>query len=126
MNNNTKNRYDNLFRFPTNVLQAFQSSTQWINDTSLVSPQLYIVEPGLNYNTTFNGSLIFTLEGGLEVEIPNYEMAGPLRGIDPNGQRVLQNNVTTVNIFSQDAPEGTASLGKVFLSQVSSPFLIRL
>jgi hypothetical protein len=85
---------------------------------------LYIVEPGLNYNSTFNGSLIFTLDNGLEVEIPSYEMAGPLRGINPNGQRVLQNNVTTVNIFFENAPENTASLGKVFLSQGSLRFLI--
>lgn len=78
------------------------------------------MEPGLYYNTSFNGSLIFTLADGLEVEIPAYEMAGPLRGIDSSGQRVLQNNVTSVNIFNQNAPENTASLGKVFLSQESS------
>jgi hypothetical protein len=87
---------------------------------------LYIVEPGLNYNITFNGSLIFTLAGGLEVEIPSYEMAGPLKGIDPTGQKVVQTNVTTVNIFDEGAPEGTASLGKVFLSQASlSPSLLQ-
>jgi len=108
-----------LFRFPSNVLSAFQTSTEWVNDTSLVSPQLYIVEPGLYYNTSFNGSLIFTLEGDLEVEIPSYEMTGPLRGIDPSGQRILQNNITAVNIFNENAPEDTASLGKVFLSQES-------
>jgi hypothetical protein len=102
------------------MLDVLQRSTGWINGTSLVSPELYIVEPGLYYNTSFNGSLIFTLADGLEVEIPAYEMAGPLRGIDSNGQRVLQNNVTSVNIFNENAPENTASLGKVFLSQESS------
>jgi len=85
----------------------------------MVSPDLYVVEPGLYYNSTFNGSLIFTLDGGLEVEIPSYELAWPLRGIDRNGQRIPQNNVTVVNIFNANAPQGTASLGKVFLSQVS-------
>lgn len=109
-----------MFRLPPNVFEAFQTSTQWINDTSLVSPELYIVEPGLYYNTSFNGSLIFKLPDGLEVEIPNYELAGPLRGIDRNGQRVLQNNITAVNIFDENAPEDTATLGKVFLSQESS------
>lgn len=109
-----------MFRFPSNVLETFLSSTKWINDSSLVSSELYVVEPGLYYNTSFNGSLIFTLPDGLEVEIPSYEMAGPLRGINPNGERVLQNNITAVNIFNQNAPEDTASLGKVFLSQESS------
>jgi hypothetical protein len=109
-------RYDNLFRLPSTVLELFQKSTGWTNDT-LVPTDLYIVEPGLYYNTSFNGSLIFTLKGGLEVEIPAYEMAGPLRGIDTSGQRVLQNDITAVNIFDQNAPEDTASLGKAFLSQ---------
>src|SRR5882724_9776276 len=113
------NRYDNLFRLPSNELDVFTRATNWVNDTSMVPSNLYIVEPGLNYNTPFNGSLIFTLLDGLEVEIPSYEMAGPLRGIDTNGQRVLSNNITTVNIFDHKAPQDTASLGKVFLSQVS-------
>ena len=86
----------------------------------MVPSDLYVVEPGLNYDTPFNGSLIFTLDG-LEVEIPAYEMAGPLRGIDQNGKRVLQENVTAVNIFHQNAPQDTASLGKVFLSQECGP-----
>jgi hypothetical protein len=85
----------------------------------LVPPDLYIVEPGLNYDTGFNGSLVFTLRGGLEVEIPSYELAGPLQGIDKNGKRVIKNDITTVNIFNENAPENTATLGKVFLSQES-------
>jgi hypothetical protein len=112
-------RYDNLFRLPPNQLEGFQRATNWINDTSMVPPDLYVVEPGLNYNTPFNGSLVFTLQDGLEVEIPAYEMAGPLRGIDSNGQRVLNNTITTVNIFNEKAPQDTATLGKVFLSQES-------
>jgi len=79
-----------LFRLPANVLQAFKQGTGWTNNTtSLVSEQLYIVEPALYYNTTVNRTLIFTLIDGLVVEIPNYELAAPLRGIDPSGKRVL-------------------------------------
>jgi hypothetical protein len=79
------------------------------------------VEPGLYYPQTkgFNGSLIITLSNGFEVEIPNHELSNPLRGIDANGARVLQPNITEVNIFSEDAPLNTATLGKVYLSQVS-------
>jgi hypothetical protein len=71
----------------------------------------------LYYNTSFNGSLIFTLQDGFVVEVPQYELAVPVRGLDPKGQRVLQSNITVVNIFNNSAPEGTATLGKVFLSQ---------
>ncbi|PVH67496.1 hypothetical protein DL98DRAFT_543089 [Cadophora sp. DSE1049] len=67
--------YDNLFRFPSDVTQLFRTSTDWKNDSPLVPPDLYVVEPGLNYNTSFNSSLVFTLQDGLEVEIPSYELA---------------------------------------------------
>jgi hypothetical protein len=60
---------------------------------------------------------MFTLENGLEVEIPNYELAWPARGIDKTGQWVQQDNATVVNIFNGTLPEGTASVGKIFLSQ---------
>jgi hypothetical protein len=83
----------------------------------LISNQLYIVEPGLVYNTSFNGTLRFQLKNGPTIEIPSEELAQPVRGIDPTGKRVLQNNVTVVNIFNESAPEGTAVLGKTFLSQ---------
>jgi hypothetical protein len=109
--------YDNLFRLPEDVLQRFQQITGWTNEPSLISEELYIVEPGLNYNSSFNGTLIFTLNNGFTIEIPNEELAWPLRRIDTTGQRVLQSNVTVVNIFNQEAPEYTAVLGKVFLSQ---------
>ena len=108
-----------MFRFPSNVVQQFQTSIGLSNDSSLVSPQLYIVEPGIYYNTSFDASLVFTLAGGLEVVIPSHELLGPLRGIDQNGMRVLQSNVTMVNIFSGSVPLDTATLGKVFLSQAS-------
>ncbi|KIN02425.1 hypothetical protein OIDMADRAFT_122224 [Oidiodendron maius Zn] len=117
--------YDNLFRFPQTILQAFQTVTGWSSNTT-PDPNLYIAEPGLNYPqmTGFNGSLIFTLNDGYEVEIPNDELSNPLRGIDTNGARVLQPNITEVGIFYQEAPLNTAVLGKVFLSQVSYHMLL--
>jgi hypothetical protein len=79
------------------------------------------VEPGLYYPQidNFNGSLIVTLSNGFEVEIPNDELSGTLRGIDTSGARVLQSNITEIKIFYENAPLSTAVLGKVFLSQVS-------
>jgi hypothetical protein len=81
--------------------------------------EIQVIEPGLFYpaDVGFNGSLIFSLNNGLEVEIPNWELQHPLKGIDPSGAIVTQSNITEVNIFSQSAPLNTAVLGKVFLSQ---------
>lgn len=78
-------------------------------------------EPGLLYPSTtgFNGSLLITLNNGFEVEIPNDELQHPLRGIAPNGTRVLgDRNTTEVNIYWTAAPLQAAVLAKVFLSQV--------
>jgi hypothetical protein len=111
---------DNLFRLPGTVIDLFQEHTGLKNDPSLVSNQLYLVEPGLTFNSSFKGSLTFTLKNGPVVEVPNQELTQMLRGIDQTGKRVLQDNVTVVNIFNVSAPEGTASLGKVLLSQASS------
>ena len=114
--------YDNLFRFPSSILQPFEDATGWSTDTAAnVDPNLYIAEPGLYYPQMkgFNGSLIFTLNNGFVVEIPNEELANPLRGIDRNGARVLQPNITEVSIFFQAGRLNTAVLGKAFLSQVS-------
>ena len=83
-----------------------------------------MVEPGLYYNSEFNGTLKFSLQGGLEVEIPSEELAWPVRGLDINGKKVFQDNITVVNIFNETAPENTATLGKVFLSQVCFTQLI--
>jgi hypothetical protein len=57
------------------------------------------------------------VQNGPVIDIPNEKLSQPARGIDPTGKRILQNNVTVVNIFNQEAPEGRAVLGKVFLSQ---------
>jgi hypothetical protein len=111
-----------LFRFPSIAFGIFQEATNWNNNTS-VPDDLLVVEPGLYYNSSFDGSLIFTLSDGLEIEIPNEELSGPVRGIDQSGNRVLQNNITVVNIF-ENIVDDTASLGKVFLSQACSAMLI--
>jgi hypothetical protein len=107
---------DDMLRLPSSVLGYFQSSTNWRDDIS-VPDSLYIVERGLYYNTGFNGSLKVSLKNGPVIEIPNEELAQPLRGIDPNGRKVLDSNITAVNIFYQSAPEGTAVLSKIWLSQ---------
>jgi hypothetical protein len=111
-----------LFRLPTITFGKFQEATNWSNDIS-VPDDLLVVEPGLYYNSNFDGSLIFTLSDGLEIEIPNEELAGPVRGIDQSGNRVLQNNITVVNIL-ENIVDDTASLGKVSLSQACSTLLI--
>ena len=109
-------RYDNLFRLPESIFGAFQENTGWSSNIS-VSKQLYIVEPGLYYDATFNASLVFQLEGGPTVEIPSYELVQHPRGLDPDGNIVVQSNVTMANVFYQNAPFETATLGKIFLSQ---------
>jgi hypothetical protein len=48
-------------------------------------------------------------------------MSNPLRGINANGERVLQSNVTKASVFFENAPLDTMVLGKVALSQVSYP-----
>jgi hypothetical protein len=73
----------------------------------------------------FNGSLIITIDGGklgpLNLTIPNQEMSNPLRGINTNGERVVQPNVTEASVFFENAPLDTMVIGKVGLSQVSFP-----
>ena len=97
----------------------FQQNTGWTNHTN-IGPDLLVTEPGLFYPSSvgFDGSLIISLNNGFEVEIPNEELQHPVRGLDRNGTRILQNNVTEVNIYSKPAPLDAAVLGKVFLSQV--------
>jgi len=105
---------------PLSALLIFQRETGYnLNFESY--PDIIVLEQGLHYPDTnrFNGSLIFKLNGGLEVEIPNDELSNPLRGLDPNGKKILQPNITEVNIFHQEAPADIATtLGRSFLSQV--------
>jgi hypothetical protein len=117
-----KYRYDNLFRLPLTLLENFQQITGWSPDTK-ADPNLLIVEPGLLYPQSigFNGSLIIKLQGyDGEVEIPNYELSHPLRGIATNGTRILDTDLTELNIFHEAPLFDTAVLGKVFLSQVNN------
>ncbi|KAE9381151.1 hypothetical protein N431DRAFT_476046 [Stipitochalara longipes BDJ] len=112
--------YDNLFRLPPTLLQIVQQKTSWSADTE-TDPNLFVVEPGLLYPQSmgFNGSLIIKLEGyDNEVEIPNYELSQPLRGLAANGTQVLNTNLTELKIFHEAPLLNTAVLGKIFLSQV--------
>jgi hypothetical protein len=90
-------------------------------------PSILVLEPGLSYSnppnsTGFNASLIITLNNGFQVEIPNYEFQHPLRGLAADGSRVLNPNIMEVQVFANPLPLLTADLGKVFLSQVGSPY----
>jgi hypothetical protein len=95
------------------------SVTGWSPIPDNNTNNLFIPEPGLIYpsSTGFNGSLRFTLDDGFTVEIPNSELQHPLRGLDKNGDYVLQPNVTEVNVYSEALNAWV--LGKVFLSQVN-------
>lgn len=107
-------------QFPLSTLQIFQRETGY-NSNTKSDPNILHSEPGLYYPHTnhFNGSLIFKLNDGLEVEIPNEELSNPLRGLDSNGEIALQPNITEVNIFRQEVTTGAAAtLGRIFLSQV--------
>ncbi|KAF2742343.1 hypothetical protein M011DRAFT_481739 [Sporormia fimetaria CBS 119925] len=116
--------YDNYPRFPARAYDRFIEYTGWGECCRDVKPDkdLYVVEPGFLFpnNLAFNGSLVIRLAGGMVVEIPPEEMSRPLRGINPSGKRVLQENITEVAVFSEDtdAPLNKMALGRSFLSQV--------
>jgi hypothetical protein len=86
---------------------------------------MVVLEPGITYHNSpnstfgFNASLIITLNNGFQVEIPNYELVHPLRGLAKNGSRVLNTTIMEVQVYSDPVPLGSAVLGKAFLSQVS-------
>ncbi|PVF91007.1 hypothetical protein CPB86DRAFT_820853 [Serendipita vermifera] len=112
--------YDILFRLPKGTLEAFAQATNFVNDSLPDSSQFLVVEPGLTYPSSvgFNGSLKFTIDYDFVVEIPNEELAHPLQGISPSGERVVMSNTTEVNIFRKVAFLDTAVLGRAFLSSV--------
>jgi hypothetical protein len=111
---------DVLFRLPERPLLAFTEATGFVNDTLPDPTEFYIVEPGLTYPSFsgFSGSLKFTLDNDFVVEIPNEELVHPLRGIAPDGTKILMPNTTELNIFRYVAFLDTAVLGKAFLSRV--------
>ena len=80
-----------------------------------------MVEPGLWYprDRKLNFSLVFKLNHDFEIEIPNEELVHPLGGIVQDWKRVLQDNITEVNISNQTALFDTAVLPRAFLSRVS-------
>ncbi|KAF4946627.1 hypothetical protein FSARC_14145 [Fusarium sarcochroum] len=81
--------YDNQFRFPTPILNTVKRMLGKDNDLIDAStyPDLYNVEPGLVYDASSNisFSMTVTIEDGLKVEIPSYELVRPLRGLDAKG-----------------------------------------
>lgn len=101
------------------TLDRFKDKTGWSNDITYDLNQIYVTEPGLVYpsQTGFNGSLRFILSGGLTVTIPNFELVHPLRGLNPNGEKVIQDNITEVSVYGESI--GAWVLPKAFLSQVS-------
>lgn len=118
--------YDNLFRLPdTLVNKNLVPTMERILDSQLVSsppdPDIWINEPGLlfgfNDSSSFNGSLVFTLDQNFTVEIPSHEIVRPLRGLAPNGSNVINDQFTELQVYPVE-PLDAAVLGKIFLSQV--------
>jgi hypothetical protein len=64
-----------------------------------------------------SASLRITLDNGLSVDIPSYELVRPLRGLDANGTLIVDTNYNEVQIYGQADPEDGPVLGKVYLSQ---------
>ncbi|KAL2136888.1 hypothetical protein VTI74DRAFT_614 [Chaetomium olivicolor] len=121
--------YDNLFRLPNNtilqVTEFFKARTGYSGTpvpTSDYQDKLANLEPGLVYPrsaaSAFNGSMRLTLKDGFTVDIPVHEMQRPLRGLDSNGQVVVDNDYTEIQIYGKEAPGLAPVLGKTFLSQV--------
>ncbi|KFX96148.1 hypothetical protein O988_05436 [Pseudogymnoascus sp. VKM F-3808] len=119
--------YDNQFRLPQAIwngfLQYFRQHTNYSG--ALVSPSTYSpgwnVEPGLVYPSSFknfNATLRFTIDNGLTVDIPYYELERPLRVLDTDGRPSLNTSYQELQIFNTAAPEDAPVLGKAFLSQL--------
>ncbi|KAK3939396.1 hypothetical protein QBC46DRAFT_438060 [Diplogelasinospora grovesii] len=123
--------YDNLFRMPQSVLKQFQQYfaqyTKYtgapVDPSKYQSSSLFNLEPGIVYPASagdFNFTLRFTINDDLTVEIPLYELWRPLRGLDANGNLVLDTGYNELQIYGSPAPEDAPVLGKAFLSQVIS------
>jgi hypothetical protein len=123
-------RYDNLFRLPSTridlVKSFFKGITEYSGDP--MQPDVYKnallnLEPGLVYPAAagfFNASMRITLDGGLTVDIPTHELQRYLRGLDPDGNTVLNTGYTELQVYGEPAPQDASVLGKAFLSQVSA------
>jgi hypothetical protein len=113
---------NSLFRLPTQTHQRFGDKTGW-NASEIPDPgSLVLAEPGLWYprNFNFNFSLVFKLNYDFEIDIPNDELAQPLRRIAPDGKSVLQEDITEVNAPHQPALPDTAMLLRAFLTRAAS------
>jgi hypothetical protein len=60
------------------------------------------------------------------VTIPNEELYGPVTGIASDGSitSLTNANVSEIGVYSTPAPENTAVLGRIFLSQVLYRFSV--
>ncbi|KAH6881160.1 hypothetical protein B0T10DRAFT_411334 [Thelonectria olida] len=117
--------YDNKFRLPSSYLNILKGmlgkSRPVINPSQYL--ELYNIEPGLVYNASANlsVSIAFTIGNGLTVEIPSYELAWPLRGLDTSGVPIVNSSLTEVQVFAEEGPLEGPVLGKILLSQVVTP-----
>lgn len=86
--------------------------------------KLLNLEPGVVYpassGSSFNGTMRLTIENDLTVDIPFYELDMPLRGLDGQGNPVLDPDYRELQIYGSAASGDAPVLGKAFLSQVSS------
>ncbi len=80
------------------------------------------LEPGLVYASgSFNGTMTVILEDGMKVEIPNYELWRPLRGLDSDGNIILHSHYNELQVYGNPSLLDAPVLGKAFLSQVRFP-----
>jgi len=90
-------------------------------EPSEYSSRLFNLEPGLVYRkdpTPFNTTLKFTINYNQTVIVPFFEMERSLRGLDPDGEVIVDEDYNELQIFGSPAQGDAAVLGKVFLSQV--------
>lgn len=120
--------YDNFFRFTPGMLSSWKQFTGYDPNVSAVytvnnSQNLTYTELGLVYNASkaFNSSLTITLDNRYTTTLPPYELLSPLRGWNVVGERTQVPGVVNVAILHTPTGDGEIpTLGKVYLSQVSS------
>ena len=85
-------------------------------------PEILVLEPGLAYPAPPNIpelSLDISIQGGLSVSLPSYELIRPIRGLAKNGSTVTNSSFVEIQVFEDTSPADALVFGKVFLSQVS-------
>ncbi|KAK3313168.1 hypothetical protein B0H66DRAFT_485509, partial [Apodospora peruviana] len=123
--------YDNLFRMPEGYLTLFKS---FFRDFTLhpdepVGPEEYQnmllnLEPGIVYPTSagdFNATLRITINGTngqLTVDVPPHEFQRPLRGLDKDGNVVLDTAYNELQMYGLPPSANGPVIGKALLSQL--------